>query len=435
MSHKKMRSGAVRPSRVCLRGARYATGPNESVQGSLVFEGDRITGLWPDHGDPHETPGESIDVDLNGYLLMPGLINAHDHLQYALHPKLGNPPYRNYVQWGEDIHAACSSAVAKYKGVPREVRLWWGGIRNLLSGVTTVCHHDCLWPELRKQNFPVRVVQEYGWAHSLALGGNLHAAYAARAEGSAFFVHACEGVDDLAKGELLTLDQLGLLNADTVLIHGLAIEDEGAALLQDRGTSVIVCPSSNYFLCAALPDINRFNGIAHTSLGNDSPLTAKGDLLDEIRFAMDFCHVSADRVYRMVTEYPAKLLRLKEKEGTIQVSGAADLIAVRSDGRTAADRLRSLSVEDVELVMVQGQVKLASERIRRQLPMELNIGLKPLWIDGIIRWLRAPVQKLLGEAEAIIGTGEVRLGGRSVRSADSFIATVIRQRGHRAGDR
>jgi cytosine/adenosine deaminase-related metal-dependent hydrolase len=403
------------------------------VQGSLVFEGDRITGLWPYHGDPPETPCESIDVDLNGYLLMPGLINAHDHLQYALHPKLGNPPYRNYVEWGEDIHAACSSAVAKYKSIPRDVRLWWGGIRNLLSGVTTVCHHDCLWPELRKQDFPVTVVQEYGWAHSLALGGNLHAAYAARPERSAFFVHACEGVDDLAKGELLTLDRHGLLNADTVLIHGLAIEDEGAALLRERGTSVIVCPSSNYFLFAALPDINRLEGIAQMSLGNDSPLTAKGDLLDEIRFAMDFCHVSADRVYRMVTEYPAKLLRLKEKEGTIQVSGAADLIAVRSDGRTASDTLRSLSVEDVEFVMVRGQVRLASERIWKLLPTEIRAGLEPLWIDGIIRWLRAPVQKLLGEAEAVVGTGEVRLGGRSVRSADSFIATAIRQRGHRAG--
>jgi cytosine/adenosine deaminase-related metal-dependent hydrolase len=430
-----MRSGAARPSRVCLRGARYATGPNESVQGSLVFEGDRITGLWPDHDDPPESTIETIDVDLSDCLLIPGLINAHDHLQYALHPKVGHPPYQNYVQWGEDIHAACSSTVAKYKSIPRDVRLWWGGIRNLLSGVTTVCHHDRLWPELRKQDFPVTVVQEYGWAHSLALGGNLQAAYAARAEGSAFFVHACEGVDDLAKSELLTLDRLGLLNADTVLIHGLAIEDEGAALLRDRGTSVIVCPSSNYFLFATLPDIDRLDGIAQVSLGNDSPLTAKGDLLDEIRFAMDYCHVSADRVYRMVTEFPAKLLRLKNKEGTIEVSGAADLIAVRYDGRSAAQRLRSLSVEDLEFVIVRGQTRLTSERIWKLLPTEIGVGLEPLWIDGTIRWLRAPVQKLLGEAEAVVGTGEVRLGGRSIRSVDSLIATGMRQSGHRAGHR
>ena len=430
-----MRSVAVRPSKVCLRGARYVTGPNESVQGSLVFEGDRITGLWPDHDDPRGSPIETVDVDLNGYLLIPGLINAHDHLQYALHPKLGHPPYRNYVEWGDDIHAACFGAVAKYKSIPRDVRLWWGGIRNLLSGVTTVCHHDSLWPELRRQDFPVKVVQEYGWAHSLALGGNLHAAYAARAKGSAFFVHACEGVDDLAKGELLALDRLGLLKADTVLIHGLAIEDEGAALLRERRTSVIVCPSSNHFLFAALPDMNRFDGIAQMSLGNDSPLTAKGDLLDEIRFAMNFCHVSADRVYRMVTEFPAKLLRLKNKEGTIQVAGAADLIAVRDDGRSAVHRLRSLSVEDLEFVMVRGQMRLTSERIWKLLPTEIRVGLEPLWIDGTIRWLRAPVQKLLGEAEAVVGTGEVRLGGRSIRSVDSLIATGMRQPGHRAGHR
>ena len=89
---------------------------------------------------------------------MPGLINAHDHLEFALFPRLGNPPYRNYVEWGDDIHNRFPEVIAKHRAVPKDVRLWWGGIRNLLCGVTTVCHHDRLWPVLFAPEFPVTVL-------------------------------------------------------------------------------------------------------------------------------------------------------------------------------------------------------------------------------------------------------------------------------------
>ncbi len=37
-------------------------------------------------------------------------------------------------------------------------------------------------------------------------------------------MHACEGIDDRAREELFKLDRLGLLDADTVLVHGLAFD-------------------------------------------------------------------------------------------------------------------------------------------------------------------------------------------------------------------
>jgi hypothetical protein len=42
--------------------------------------------------------------------------------------------------------------------VPREERLLIGGVKNLLSGVTTVAHHDPLYSCLQEATFPVRVV-------------------------------------------------------------------------------------------------------------------------------------------------------------------------------------------------------------------------------------------------------------------------------------
>ena len=65
--------------------------------------------------------------------------------------------------------------------------------------------------------------------------------------------------------------------------------------------------------------------------------------------------------------------------------------------------------------MLGGRVQLASEKILEQLPLREKIGLEPLWIDGIVRWLRAPVKELLRKAEEVLGRGEVRLGGKPIR--------------------
>lgn len=400
---------------VVIHGARYAKGPQESEYGSIQITGGRISRIVNRTPNSPAAESDCVEIDLSGFLVMPGLINAHDHLEFALFPRLADPPYRNYIDWGEDIHEKYPDDIAKHRAVPKDLRVWWGGIRNLLCGVTTVCHHNFLWPELRRSDFPVRVVQRYGWAHSLALGGDLRAARAATPEGRPFIVHACEGVNELAREELWGLDRSGLLDASAVLVHGLAIDAAGVELMQERGVSLIVCPSSNNFLFGELPDMALLGGVGNVALGNDSPLTAEGDLLDEIRFAIRACGIEPRTAYRMVTEAPATILRLEDGEGAIKVSGVGDLVAVRDTDQDAADRLRTLSMMDVEFVMIEGRVQLVSESILERLPLLAKQGLEPLWIDGIIRWLRTPVKELLRKTEEVLGACEIRLGGRQVR--------------------
>jgi cytosine/adenosine deaminase-related metal-dependent hydrolase len=396
-----------------LHGARCAIRPRNNPLASIRIAGGRLTHVVVD-GLP-SSGSEQTYVDLGGFLVLPGFINAHDHLQFSLFPKLANPPYRNYIDWGEDIHLTYPDVIAKHKSVSKNVRLWWGGIRNLLCGVTTVCHHDARWPELQKQEFPVKVMQKFGWAHSLILGGDILKARSATPPGSVFVMHACEGIDDRSRQELFELDRLGLLDADTVLVHGLAIDHSGIALIQQRRASLIMCPSSNQFLFECLPKITMLKTIRNICVGSDSPLTAIGDLLDEIRFAMTYCNVAPDLAYQMLTEAPAAILRLREGEGAIRASGPADLIALRDTGQDAADRLHTLSLADVEFVMIRGRVQLASSVILERLSAPMRQGLEPLWIDGTIRWLRAPVNELLQSTEAILGSGEVRLGGKPIR--------------------
>jgi cytosine/adenosine deaminase-related metal-dependent hydrolase len=401
--------------RTVIRGARCALGPRESALVSIEIIDGCVTYLETESCASSMARLGQAEIDLSGFLVMPGLINAHDHLQFALHPRVADPPYRNYVDWGEDIHAKFPNVLAKHRAVPKAVRLWWGGLRNLLCGVTTVSHHDQLWPELQREEFPVRVVQDCGWGHSLELGGDLREARATTPEGSAFILHACEGVDEQTRAEIFKLDALGLLDARTVLVHGLAVDVEGVELMRARGTSLIICPSSNNFLFGRMPDVTLFRAIGNVALGSDSPLTSEGDLMDEVRFAIRYCGIAAEAAYHMITDVPAAMLGLGGSEGTIKVAGRADLTAVRDNGRDAAERLRTMSIADVELVMIGGRVQLASEAMFARISTLDREGMEPLWIDGIVRWLRAPVKAILQSAEDVLGAGNVRLGGRPVR--------------------
>lgn len=399
---------------IALQGARCALGPGDVVHAELKIAGDRLTSIRKTNGSPYAESRVTTAIDLRGHLVMPGLINAHDHLQFALFPRLGHPPYRNYVEWGDDIHATLAATIAEHKFVAKRVRLWWGGIRNLLCGVTTVCHHDPLWPELLRESFPVRVLDRRGWAHSVALGGDLHQARASAPDDAPFLIHACEGVDDMTREEIFALHRAGLLGEATVLIHGLGLDEAGVTLMNEKKASLILCPSSNQFLFQRLPEMKVLSKIERLALGNDSPLTATGDLLDEVRFAIERCNIAPELAYSMVTTEAAAILHLHEA-AALHLSASADLVVVRDTGEGPAERMRNLSFREIELVMLKGRVQLASATIWQQLPPSVQKGMEPLWIEGVTRWLRAPVASLVRDAEAVLGVGCVKLGGHSIR--------------------
>ena len=206
---------------------------------------------------------------------------------------------------------------------------------------------------------------------------------------------------------------MGILDANTVLVHGLALDNDGVETLIARQASLILCPSSNYFLFATLPDIAQLSRIPLVALGSDSPLTATGDLLDELAFAIQSCNVPPRAAYDMVTTIPANILHLEHFAGTITESGVADLLAIRDNGTNVAGRIGQLSIKDIELVMIRGQVQLASQSVLDRLPLWARQGLEPLTVGGITRWLNAPIEHLMQAAEEVLGNGEIRLGGRT----------------------
>jgi len=358
-------------------------------------------------------------IDLSDYVLLPGLINAHDHLEFALFPNLGRPletpAYANSAEWAREIHHRHAASIADHSQVPLETRVWWGAIRNLLCGVTTVCHHNRLHPELDHPDFPVRIVSRLGWGHSLTFEPNLAERFRATPADHPFVLHAAEGTDASSRQELAQLDHLGLLDQRTVIVHGLAFTADDVALLNRRGAALVLCPTSNRYLFARTPTNTFIHSIDRAALGSDSPLTAAGDLLDEVRHLRSEQDLDPHTLYKLTTENPAAILQLRRGEGHILPGGRADLIAVRSSSETPAQALANLTLAHVELVLLSGRIQLASPAIYERLLDDQRSGLHLLEVAGIERWIRAPLPALFQSAEHVLGSGNLRLGGKQVR--------------------
>lgn len=396
-----------------IHGARLALGPLTSLPVTIRMDDSRISSLDSKRDKDSSTLAPMTSLDLTGFLVLPGLVNAHDHLEFGLFPRLGKGGYQNSAEWAKDIYHPTSSPIAEHRNVPRRVRLRWGGIRNLLCGVTTVCHHNPYEPEVFDKDFVVRIVRDYGWAHSLTMDPLVAHKKIAAAKGQPFLIHLGEGIDQRSAEEIFELYQAGALDEDTVIVHGLALGENGASLLRAAGAGLVWCPSSNEFLFGRTLSPEEVQFFPRIALGSDSPLTARGDLLDELRFAHGAIGVPSHDLYSQVTHLPAQLLRLHDGEGTARIGAHADLIAVRDTGQVPSDRLSTLSYRDIELVLLGGRVQLASAEMRRLLPDSLCCGLEPLVMERIIRWVRAPLAHMFEETSKHL-RGEIFLGGKQV---------------------
>lgn len=407
--HLRCAQDAIR-SELTLSNTKIVLGKHEIDSGEILIGDKRVVSFRSDSRKPSPVPR----VDLSGYTLFPGLINAHDHLEFALFPRLGSPPYRNATEWAHEIHEQCASTIERHTAVPRDVRLWWGALRNLLCGATTVCHHNPVAPELASPSFPIRVVTEFDWAHSLAFSTDLLENYQRSFAPRPFILHVCEGIDADAHGEFEQLRKMNVVRERTVLVHGLAMGSDEISYLNRHGASLISCPSSNYFLFHRTPLLERLRNVDRLAIGSDSPLTADGDLLDEISVCHNMLKMDPEIIFDLVTTSPASILRLRDRAGSIVPDAPADCFAVRSSALPPAQHLVSLRWHDVELVIVGGIVRVASDDVIARLPMPLRSSLEPLSINGVTRWIDSPVSTLFQAAAKALGAENVSIHGRRI---------------------
>jgi len=394
-------------------GGRIAFGSGESALADMRSEDSRVAFIGsPSDRLPLPAPNRCV-ADMSGFLLLPGLINAHDHLEFGLFPRLGKSGYQNFTEWADDIHRADAWSIREHRAVPRRTRLWWGAIRNLLCGVTTVCHHNPYISEVFDDSFPIRVLRDFGWAHSIAMEGDIARRHADTPPQQPFILHLGEGVDRASGEELFELDRMGGLTDRTVVVHALGLNAEALSLLESRGAALVWCPSSNVFLFGRTLSRASLRKLSLVALGSDSSLTAEGDLLDEFAFARECARLTAEELYGQVTAGASRVLRLRSGEGSLRVGAVADLIAIKDKNLTPAETLAGSNYHDVELVLIGGRVQLASPRVKARLPAECCDGLQPLAIDGELRWIRAPLKPLFEDVRTALGR-EPTMNGRTL---------------------
>ncbi len=291
---------------------------------SLRLGGQHIIGV----GEPPQR--DDVVVELHGDRLLPGLINAHDHLHLNNFPRVKyRDVHANVGEWIADVaeHRTSDARLALANAVPRESRLWQGAFKNLLAGVTTVAHHDPLYEALCSPHFPLRVLESYGWAHSLGIDGDEEVRRSHRDTNAEWpwFIHAGEGVDEDAACEFGRLETLGCVTANARFIHGVAFGDAEAGRLAQARAGLIWCPASNLYLFGRTANVRTLAAGGCVALGSDSRLSGSLDLLDELRAAHATAMVPEESLESLVTSASAALLRLADR-GSLRRGMLADLV-------------------------------------------------------------------------------------------------------------
>ena len=309
-------------------------------------------------------------IDLDDHYLYPGLINSHDHLEMNLYRRMGTPLYNNYTEWARDVYTPKESPVREIESVDLKLRLLWGGVKNLISGVTTVIHHNPWHRTLGRSDYPVKVLKNYRWAHSLAFEKEkkIVSQFPSKAS-TPFIIHIAEGIDEVAKGEVQKLDNLHALLSNTILVHAVGLTVDDIARIKDTRASIIWCPSSNLFMFGQTADIGALKKYTRVGLGTDSTMTGLSSLFDEMRAAVGSGLATASEVVDMVTRIPSQIFHLPGQQ--IMKGANADFLILPRLRDDYFENLVVTQTQDVTAVFVDGQFRFGDPAIMNELKLEL----------------------------------------------------------------
>jgi len=358
-------------------------------------------------------------VDLEGCVLLPGLVNVHTHTPMWLFRGLTED-----VPRGEWLAGHMRPLEARVG--PRELRAGAlaGCLELLLGGVTTIADRYSGMGEIAGavEESGLRAVvahslyddgAERGLRESEALlerfgadpersrvwvglgphatdtcGPQLLRQVAALAErsGARVFIHLAQSEAEVATvraggytGCAAYLDSFGLLGPTVVVAHGTYLGDDEADLVGRRGTAVAHCPSSNAKLEGRVAPVARLRRAgAVIGLGTDAACCNNGmDLFAEMRTAGLLNKVAAGDptalvaadLLRMVTSDAAATLGIAHLVGSLEIGKRADVIAVDQRGPhlqpwhdPVANLVYAARGSDVRAVFVDGQPLLLDRR-------------------------------------------------------------------------
>jgi cytosine/adenosine deaminase-related metal-dependent hydrolase len=381
-------------------------------EGAVALEGGEIVAVGR-----RDELGEGERFD--DAVIVPGLVNAHTHLEYAVYAGFGDGlPFDRWLlvhmERKRRLEPEDTVAIARL-----------GAAESLRSGVTTVAdssfsgasapacdelglraivHLEVFGEDpgaIEEQFEPKRVEIEASLSGRVRLGVSPHAAYTVSAElyaaslalGLPVATHLAESdaeqewlrsgsgawadhpaLLDRPPGETAVrhLAANGLLDRRMVAAHCVKVDAEEIALLARHDVAVAHCPRSNALLgCGIAPLAALRDAGIRVGLGTDSPASAPSfDMFDELRAAILGARareerpdaLSAKDALELATLGSASALGLANEVGSLAPGKRADLTVVSLAGSPylpwedpAAAVVFGGSPERVELTLVDGE--------------------------------------------------------------------------------
>jgi len=331
--------------------------------------------------------------DLGNVAIMPGLVNAHTHLELSWLRDLV-PPAPRFTDWvktllairGRPEHEMSAAQIAPIRDAVREAKasgtVAVGDISNSLAAVEPmleaklegVVFHELLGFKERDgalvtaskaardqaaaKGARVSLAPHAPYSTSLELFGAIRAAVNDNACPimSLHLGESAEEVEFLENGSgpwrsmlemiglwrddwaipacdpVAYLDRYQLLDANTLVVHGVQFSDTALARLATIGATLVTCPRSNQWVGAGYPPIDRFyrSGVK-LAVGTDSLASVEDlNVFSELKtmrwLAPD---VPAGRILESATLIGAQALGLGKELGSLTPGKRAEMIAVQ----------------------------------------------------------------------------------------------------------
>ena len=353
----------------------------------IRIEHDKITGVFPSGTVVPETP---IVLSFEGAIVLPGLINSHEHLDFNLFPKLGGPAYADYTEWGQDIHTRHKDRIKRVLTIPQPLRTRWGMYKNLLNGFTTVVNHGAFLDTGSEQEL-VTVFQDCYCLHSLATEKRwkwkLNSFRRRRDE--LIVLHIGEGTSSAAATEVDRLSRWNLFRRPVVGVHGVALEPGQAEALR----ALIWCPDSNFFLYNKTAAIDRLKHLLPILFGTDSTLSASWNGWEQLRLARTQGMLTDEELLDGLTGKAAAIWNFPVL-GKIETGYQADLVITK--GRDM-DSLFAGNPKDILLVMHRGNIRLFDASLEGQLAAAGHVPAtySPVLIGNKIKFVQGDLPGLI----------------------------------------
>jgi hypothetical protein len=316
---------------------------------SILGGKKEITSIGTREDKITENYTENLDLDFQGALAFPGLINSHDHLEFNLFPKLGNKIYQDYVEWGIDIHENNKSVIQKVKRVPYKLRFIWGLYKNLLCGVTTVAHHG------NGMIFNITglpgIVNHYNYLHSIRLENMWKLKLNIIFNNNPFVLHIGEGTNIESLKEINDLIKWNITGRKVVGVHGISLDLNNSKKI----TALVWCPDSNIFLynkTANLPELIKGTDIL---FGSDSALSADWNIWNHLRLARRMGYLNDKELFNSLSVTPAAIWNI-ENLGSISEKKIADIVIVKRNSGDDWNNYYNTNPDNILLILKAGQI-------------------------------------------------------------------------------